>query len=198
MSKKNEILVKEQLEPTIDNAIRSMKLSIKLHITKNDKYWSDVVDEYIRDKEKFLPFIKEDQKECFLEVYASIFQLVEQFPTKFIKAELLAMEQTCQIMELLNADTDWDAIDRLLDAQCNSAESIEIVNSWIQKFSSYGSEFEKHINKSSTSNKGWTTYYNIFVKKHTPFLPGVCFLWIILIWITTANITYCITNLLTT
>ncbi|MFR0922623.1 MAG: hypothetical protein ACLSG7_05885 [Clostridia bacterium] len=154
MSKKNEILVKEQLEPTIDNAIRSMKLSIKLHITKNDKYWSDVVDEYIRDKEKFLPFIKEDQKECFLEVYASIFQLVEQFPTKFIKAELLAMEQTCQIMELLNADTDWDAIDRLLDAQCNSAESIEIVNSWIQKFSSYGSEFEKHINKSSTSNKG--------------------------------------------
>ena len=68
MSKKNEILVKEQLEPTIDNAIRSMKLSIKLHITKNDKYWSDVVDEYIRDKEKFLPFIKEDQKECFLEV----------------------------------------------------------------------------------------------------------------------------------
>ena len=64
------------------------------------------------------------------------------------------MEQTCQIMELLNADTDWDAIDRLLDAQCNSAESIEIVNYWIQKFSSYGSEFEKHINKSSTSNKG--------------------------------------------
>ena len=127
----------------------SKAVEVKNSILQCVQFTKQEINQKIREN-----IIKEDQKECFLEVYASIFQLVEQFPTKFIKAELLAMEQTCQIMELLNADTDWDAIDRLLDAQCNSAESIEIVNSWIQKFSSYGSEFEKHINKSSTSNKG--------------------------------------------
>ena len=59
-----ENFVKKIFEPTIDNAIRNMRISKLFFITDDNKFYSSIADEYMRDKEKFLPFIiKEKQKE---------------------------------------------------------------------------------------------------------------------------------------
>ena len=66
--------IKKIFEPTIDNAIRDMKYSKMLHLTKNNKFYSIIANEYLTDKEKFLPFIKPDKREEFMNKYSEVFQ----------------------------------------------------------------------------------------------------------------------------
>ena len=55
-----EDFVKKMFEPTIDNAIRDMRISKSLFLTKDNKFYSSIANEYMKDKEKFLPFIIEE------------------------------------------------------------------------------------------------------------------------------------------
>ena len=48
---KQKDLVKKLLEPTIDNAIRDMKIAKLVFLTKDNKFYSSIANEYMRDKE---------------------------------------------------------------------------------------------------------------------------------------------------
>lgn len=67
---REEHLLKKIFEPTIDNAIRDMRMAKLLFITKDNKFDSSIVNEYMRDKEKFLPFILEEKQKEFISTYA--------------------------------------------------------------------------------------------------------------------------------
>ena len=115
MTKKEcEDFVKKMLEPTIDNAIRDMRISKLIFLTKDNKFYSSIADEYMKDKEKFLSFIIEEKKEEFMTTYTQIFQEVGIADDTEIAARLLNWEQSGDVMMLLNADTDWNSVDKLL------------------------------------------------------------------------------------
>ena len=137
--------VKKIFEPTIDNAIRNMRMSKLFFITEDNKFYSSIADAYIRDKEKFLPFIiKEKQKE-FMERYAQIFQEVGVVDDTEIAYRLLNWEHSGYVMMLLNADTDWNLVDELLHSQGHTGGTMSCLASKILYFSPYGLDFIEHI-----------------------------------------------------
>ena len=138
-------LVKKMFEPTIDNAIRDMKMSKLLFLTKDNKFYSNIANEYMIDKEKFLPFIIEKKKKEFISKYTQIFQKVGVVDDTEIAWRLLNWEHSGEIMMLLNADTNWNAVDELLHLQGHSGQTMSWLASKVLYFSPYGLDFIEHI-----------------------------------------------------
>lgn len=140
-----EDFVKKMFEPTIDNAIRDMRISKSLFLTKDNKFYSSIANEYMRDKEKFLPFIIEEKKKEFMATYTQIFQEVGMSDDTVIAWRLLNWEHSGDVMMLLNADTDWNSVDELLHKQGHTGGTMSCLASKILYFSPYGLDFIEHI-----------------------------------------------------
>lgn len=141
----SEDLVRKMFEPTIDNAIRDMRMSKLLFLTKDNKFYSSIANEYMRDKEKFLPFIIEEKQKEFISKYTQIFQEVGVVDDTEIAWRLLNWEHSGDVMMLLNADTDWNAVDELLHLQGHTGGTMSCLASKVLYFSPYGLDFIEHI-----------------------------------------------------
>lgn len=137
--------VKKMFAPTINNAIRDMKSSKLFFLTKENKFYSSIANAYMRDKEKFLPFIIEEKQKKFISQYAQIFQEVGVDPDTEIAWRLLNWEQTGEVMMLLKSNTDWNAVDELLRLQSHSGRTMNCLASKILHFSPYGLDFIEHV-----------------------------------------------------
>ncbi len=140
-----EEFVKKMFEPTINNAIRDMRISKSLFLTKDNKFYSSISNEYMKDKEKFLPFIIEEKKKEFITAYAQIFQEVGIADDTEIACRLLNWEHSGDVMMLLNTDTDWNSVDELLHLQGHTGGTMSCLASKILYFSPYGLDFIEHI-----------------------------------------------------
>ena len=140
-----EEFVKKMFEPTINNAIRDMRISKSLFLTKDNKFYSSIANEYMKDKEKFLPFIIEEKQREFMTTYTQIFQEVGVAEDTEIAWRLLNWEHSGDVMMLLNADTDWNSVDELLHLQGHTGGSMSCLASKILYFSPYGLDFIEHI-----------------------------------------------------
>jgi len=141
----SEDFVKKMFEPTIDNAIRNMRISKLLFLTKDNKFYSSIANEYMKDKEKFLPFIIEEKKKEFISKYTQVFQEVGVVDDTEIAWRLLNWEHSGYVMMLLKADTDWNAVDELLHLQGHTGGTMSCLTSKVLYFSPYGLDFIEHI-----------------------------------------------------
>ena len=137
--------VKKMFEPTIDNAIRDMRTSKKFFLTEDGEFYSIIANKYIEDKKKFLPFIKKEKRNEFILEYAQVLQEVGNVDDTEIACRLLNWEHTGDVMMLLNADTDWNAVYKLLHLQGHSGWTMSCLVSKVLYFSPYGLDFIEHI-----------------------------------------------------
>ena len=142
---KQEDLVKKIFEPTVYNAIRDMKMAKLICLTMGDKFYSSIAAEYMQAKEKFLPFIIKEKREKFMEEYSQVFQEVGIKDDSEIENTLVNWEYSGYIMMLLNADTDWNSVDKLLCSQNHNKETINCLISKVLEYSPYGLDFVKYI-----------------------------------------------------
>lgn len=140
-----DVEVKKCLNPTIDNAIRNMKIAKLFFLTKDGKFDSSIVNKYMKDKEKFLPFIKEEERERFMSEYSQVFQEVGTEPDTYIAWRLLNWEHSGDIMMLLNENTDWNIVDKTLHLQGHSGGTMSCLTNKILYFSPYGLDFVEHV-----------------------------------------------------
>ena len=160
--KEQENFIKKLLEPTIDNAIEDMRMSKLLFLTQNNKFYSYVVDEYMRDKEKYLPFILPYMREEFIMRYYRIFQKVNDLDDSEIAFKLQDWEHAGNIMMLLNDNTDWSSVNMYLEGlQDYSKEAMNGLASKIYHFSPDGLKFVEHISENDEEFKKivFTKYY---------------------------------------
>ena len=136
--------VERIFEPIIDNAIRDMRIAKKLHLTKDNKFYSSIANAYMKDKEKFLPFIITDKKEEFMSEYSQIFQEVGKERDESIAYRLLNFEHSGDIIMLLNANTNWDLVDSTLEQQGHTGGTFNCLANKILYFSPYGLDFIEH------------------------------------------------------
>lgn len=141
----SEDLIQKLFEPTIENAIRDMKISKLFFLIKDNKFYSSIANEYMRDKEKFLPFIIEDKQKEFISKYTQVFQGVGIVDDSDIAWTLQSWEHSGNVMMLLNANTDWNAVDDLLHLQGHSGGTMNCLASKVLYFSPYGLDFIEHI-----------------------------------------------------
>ena len=132
-------------EPTKENAIRDMFFSKLLFLTKNNKFLSFIVNEYMDDKKKYLPYIIEEKREQFINDYSAVFQHVQSPTDDDVYYELLNWEHACEIMEMLNESTDWKAVDQKIKEHGHSGYTMGRMAGKIEFFSPYGSDFIKHV-----------------------------------------------------
>jgi hypothetical protein len=137
----------KQNVPTIDEAIHDMKITKLFHITKDGKFDSIVVKKYLKDKEKYLPFIKEENREEFMTEYSQIFQELktENDSDAYAAFRLQSWEHSGDIMMLLNDNTDWDVVDNTLHLQGHTGGTFSCLTSKVLHFSPYGLDFVEHI-----------------------------------------------------
>lgn len=127
-----------------------------------------IANEYMKDKEKFLPFIKKEEQKIFMIEYAHVFQEVGDEDDTVIASRLLNWEQSGYVMMLLNVNTDWSSVYELLHSQGHSESSLIELSAKILNFSPYGFDFLEHLRggirkqicsskKSSTSRRKKST-----------------------------------------
>lgn len=142
--KKQKDFVEKMFEPTINNAIRDMRTSKLCFLTKDNKFYSSIANAYMKDKEKFLPFIIEEKQKEFISEYTQIFQEAGDVHDTEIAWRLLNWEQSGEVMMLLNADTDWNAVDELLHLQGHTGATMSCLSEKVLYFSPYGLDFIEH------------------------------------------------------
>lgn len=144
-NQKNKTKAEKIFEPTIDNSIRDMKIAKMFHLTKKDKFYSSIANEYLKDKEKFLPFIIPEKQEEFMNKYSTVFQEVGIESDKLIAYILLNYEHSGDIMMLLNENTNWDMVDSTLEHQGHTGGTLNFLANKVLFFSPYGLDFIEHV-----------------------------------------------------
>ena len=137
--------VRRLTEPTKENAIRDMFFSKILFLTKNNKFLSFVVNEYMDEKKKYLPYIIEEKRERFITDYSAVFQHVQSPDDDDVYYELLNWEHACEIMEMLNENTDWESVDQMIKEHRHSGYTMGRMAGKIEFFSPYGCDFIRHV-----------------------------------------------------
>lgn len=140
-----ETRVQKMFEPTIDNAIKNMRWSKILHITKDRQFYSPIANEYMEDKKKFLPFIIPEKQEEFMRLYWKCFEDIGTQDDATIAYRLLNWEHSGDVMMLLNSNTNWYEVDKLIARQGHTGQTMSMLTNKIIKFSAYGLEFLEHV-----------------------------------------------------
>lgn len=160
-----EALVQKMFEPTIDNAIKDMKWSKAFYITKDRKFYSPIANEYMEDKKKFLPFIIPEKQKEFMDMYWRCFEDVGIKDDTDVAYRLLNWEHTGQMMMLLNENTNWDEVDKLIEKQGHTGGTMGLLVHKVIRFSAYGLDFLEHVYGAETRKRVEKELEDIEAKK---------------------------------
>ena len=129
----------------IDEVIKDMKMSKLLWLTKNNKFYSLVAEEYMHDKEKYLLYVKESKRKEFMNNYRDVLQMAGSVSDIVVYAELMHWEHTGEILMLLTDNIDWDVIRESIYYQGHNTESLNVLAHKIVYFSKYGMDFIESV-----------------------------------------------------
>ena len=111
----------------IDEVIKDMKMSKLLWLTKNNKFYSLVAEEYMHDKEKYLLYVKESKRKEFMNNYRDVLQMAGSVSDIVVYAKLMHWEHTGEILMLLTDNIDWDVIRESIYYQGHNTESLNVL-----------------------------------------------------------------------
>lgn len=143
--KTEEELVQELFEANSENAVRGMKMSKLLFLTKDGKFYSPISDEYIEKMSKYAVYCKEEEKDNWTQTIRSLIYHAGEVSDDYILCELRSKEYAGNIMEKLANGETMDNIKQIVADQGHTGLTISLLGQNMIEFSPYGLDFAKQV-----------------------------------------------------
>ena len=141
----DEELIQELFEVNAENAVRDMKMSKLLFLTKNGKFYSMIANEYIEKMSKYSTYCKEEEKENWTKKIKSLIYLAGEISDDYILRELRSKEYAGAIMEQLAKGVTMDDIKPIVSEQGHTGFTISLLGQNMINYSPYGLEFAEQV-----------------------------------------------------
>ena len=143
--KTDEELVQELFEVNSENAVRSMKMSKLLFLTKNGKFYSMISDEYIEKMSKYAVYCKEEEKDNWTQTIKELIYHAGEVSDDYILCELRSKEYAGSIMEKLANGETMDNIQQIVADQGHTGFTISLLGQNMINYSPYGLDFAEQV-----------------------------------------------------
>ncbi|MBR2289594.1 MAG: hypothetical protein IJ867_03045 [Clostridia bacterium] len=144
--KERENEFREESIPSIQDAIKDMHMSKLLFLTKKGRFFSYVVEDYLKDKQKFLPYIKETKRQEFMNIYRAFFEKgVGNLSDEMLRMHVEVFEDTGEVLKLLGKKTDWNQVEETIRNQAHIEATCNDLIKNVAYFSEYGLDFIEHF-----------------------------------------------------
>ena len=112
---------KKYLEATIENVMRDVQFSKMICLTKDNKPYSLIAEEYIRNMSKYKDLCKEDKRDSWTKDIRQFVYISGNPETDYLVAlKLYAFEDSAQIMECVSKGMTWEEIKEVASDQSNT------------------------------------------------------------------------------
>lgn len=153
-AKTDEKLVQELFEANAENAVRDMKMSKLLFLTKGGKFYSMIADEYIEKMSKYTVYCKEEEKDNWTQTIKSLIYHAGEVSDDYILRELRSKEYAGIIMEKLANGCTIDEIKQIVADQGHTVFTISLLGQNMIEYSPDGLDFvEQVIGTYATNSK---------------------------------------------
>ncbi|MBO5183823.1 MAG: hypothetical protein J6B64_05480 [Bacilli bacterium] len=137
--------VDKMFEVTAENAVRDMKMSKLLFITKDGKFLSYIANDYIQKMSKYSVYCKEEEKVNWTKTIQKLIYLAGEVDDYSIESELHAYEEAGEIMEHIANGESWEEISKLTHQQGHSEMSISLLGQTMLHYSTDGIAFAEEV-----------------------------------------------------
>lgn len=135
----------KMFEVTAKNAIRDMKMSKLLFITKDGKFCSYIAKDYIEKMAKYSVFCKEEEQENWTKTIEQLIYMAGQVDDDSLLSELYSFENSAEIMELISNGSSWEDINKFTHKQGYSGITISSLGQRMLQFSPDGINFVEEV-----------------------------------------------------
>lgn len=142
--------------PTKENALRSMRLSQELFLTKNGKFYSMTSDAYIRKLQEYGIYCKEEELDNWFNRVQALVDAIPKMSDNGWLYEAGIFDSTVEMMELLSNGSSWDEVRELISKQGHTGMTMSSMAQNLLEFSPYGIEFVDNIIKPRSIYEGMT------------------------------------------
>lgn len=155
--------IEKHYSPTKENALRDMRLSQELHLTKNGKFYSMVANEYRDVIAEYGMYCKEEELERWLAMSQSLIDSISSMKDVDWLYDAWVVEATAKLMVALDGEVDWDRVSEIVSDQGHTVGTMSEVSQMLLDFSPMGVEFVEHMVKPRSifnDMKGLKAAYN--------------------------------------
>lgn len=147
--KKKEALefVRQMREPTKENALKDMRASQALFLTKNGKFYSSVTEEYLQKMQEYGIYCKVEEQENWCRRLQSLVDCMPNMSDDEWLNEAWIFESSATLMEKMNGEFSWDEVRDVISEQGHTGMTMSLMSQTILEFSPYGISFVDHIVK---------------------------------------------------
>ena len=142
--------------PTKENALRSMRLSQDLFLTKNGKFYSMTSDDYIKKLQEYGIYCKEEELDNWFNRVQALVDAIPEMSDAGWLYEAGIFDATVEMMELLSNGGSWDEVRELISKQGHTVMTMSSVAQNLLEFSPYGIQFVDVIVKPRSVYEGMT------------------------------------------
>ena len=132
-------------EPNIENAIRSVKLARMMFLTKDNRYYGPVAEEYIKKMSKYATYCKEDKQEDWTNDIRSVVYKAGTVDDDAVSFRLSFFEYTAKIMEQHANGKSWMEIGDYIFHHNSSMGTLCILSDMMLEYSKDSVEFIDNI-----------------------------------------------------
>lgn len=137
--------VNKMFEPTAENAIRDMKMSKLLFITKDGKFCSYIANDYIEKMSKYSVHCKEEEQKNWTKTIEQLIFMAGEVDDYTLLSELHSYEDAAEIMERISNGCSWEDISKLTHEQGHSGMTISLLGQKMLHFSPNGIQFVEEV-----------------------------------------------------
>lgn len=142
--------------PTKENALRSMRLSQDLFLTKNGKFYSMTSDDYIKKLQEYGIYCKEEELDNWFNRVQALVDAIPGMSDAGWLYEAGIFDATVEMMELLSNGGSWDEVRELISKQGHTVMTMSSMAQNLLEFSPYGIQFVDVIVKPRSVYDGMT------------------------------------------
>ena len=137
--------IQEIEEVTKENAYRDMQLAMKLHLTKDGKFYSIMANKY-RDKlAEYAVYCKSEDMIRFCSMCQSLIDSIKDMKELDWFYEAWVVESTAKLMHALDGDVDWDQVRDIVSDQGHTCNTMSDVAQMLIAYSPNGLLFVDEI-----------------------------------------------------
>ncbi|MBQ8891780.1 MAG: hypothetical protein IJ068_02830 [Bacilli bacterium] len=140
-----KIDIEDSFKSTAANAIRDVKMSKLLFLTKGGKIYSNIANEYIDDVSKYSIYCKEDKQDEWIATIRKLIYMSGEVEDYLLLSELSARENAGMIMESISNNMSLADISKIVKSQGHTGSSISLLGQIMLQYSPMGVEFVENV-----------------------------------------------------
>lgn len=130
-----------------ENALRDMRLSMELYLTKNGRFYSTLANQYRDMLSEYAIYCKEEEFERWQDMCQDLIDSIKGMSDTDWLYEAWLVEATAKLMKAMDVEIDWNRVEEIVSDQGHTGGTISEVAQMLIAYSPNGLLFVDQIIK---------------------------------------------------